>query len=157
MSKRLILLCAGVMSLALIAAGCGSSDDSTETVEETVTLTKAEFIKQGDQICKRAEDDSESEAEEFAEENDFTLEKATEEQLEEAVAEVLVPALERQAEEIEALGAPEGDEEQVEEIIVALEDASAEVAADPRQAFEGEPLKEASELAEDYGFEVCGE
>ncbi|HEX5713101.1 MAG TPA: hypothetical protein VFX85_07290 [Solirubrobacterales bacterium] len=157
MSKRLMLLFAAVLALAAVGAGCGSSDDSTETVEETVTLTKAEFIKQGDQICKQAEEDSESEAEEFAEENDFTLEKASEEQIEEAIDEVLVPALDRQAEEIQALGAPEGDEEQVEAIIVALEDASATVADDPSQAFEGEPLKEATELAEDYGFKVCGE
>jgi hypothetical protein len=142
--------------LALIA-GCGGSDDSTDTVEETVALTKAEFIEQGDQICERAEKDSETEAEEYAEENDFELEKASEEQLEEAIAEVLVPALDRQSDELAALGAPEGDEEQIEAIIAALEDASADVADDPSQAFEGEPLKEASELADEYGFKVCGE
>lgn len=156
MSKRLIVLFAAVLTMALVA-GCGSSDDSTETVEETVALTKAEFIEQGDQICEQAEKDSESEAEEFAEENDFELEKASEEQLEEAIAEVLVPALDRQVEELDALAAPEGDEEQVEAIVVALEDASADVADDPSQAFEGEPLKEASKLAKEYGFEVCGE
>ncbi|HSK49536.1 MAG TPA: hypothetical protein VK889_03480 [Solirubrobacterales bacterium] len=72
---------AGVLAFGLVAAGCGSSDDSTDTVEETVTLTKAEFIKQGDQICEQAEDDSEGEAEEFAEENGFTLEDASDEQL----------------------------------------------------------------------------
>ena len=157
MSKRLLALAVGVLALGLVAAGCGSSDDSTDTVEETVTLTKAEFIKQGDQICKQAEEDSETEAEEFAEENGFTLENASEEQLEEAVAEVLIPALNRQAEEIDALGAPEGDEEQVEEILTALEDASAEVEDDPSIAFEGEALKEASQLAKAYGFKTCGE
>lgn len=156
-SKRLTLLFAAVLALAAIGAGCGSSDDSTETAEETVVLSKAEFIEQGDQICKEAEEGSEAEAEEFAEENDFVLENASEEQLEEAVAEVLVPALDRQVEEIDALGAPEGDEEEVEAIVVALEDASAEVADDPSLAFEGEPLKEATRLADDYGFKVCGE
>jgi len=156
MSKRLILLLAAAMALAAIAAGCGSSGDDDST-EVTVTPTKAEFIKQGDEICKQAEEDSEAEAEEFAEENDFTLEKASEEQLEEAIGEVLVPALDRQADEIKALGAPEGDEKKVEEIVVALEGASAEVADDPSKAFEGEPLKEASELADAYGFKVCGE
>lgn len=155
MGKRLILLLAAAMALAAIAAGCGSSDD--DSTEVTVSLTRAEFIERGDQICKQAEEDSEAEAEEFAEENDFTLENASEEQLEEAIDAVLVPALDRQVEEIEALGAPEGDEEKVEEIIVALEAASDEVAADPSRAFEGEPLKEATELAQDYGFKVCGE
>lgn len=157
MSKRLLVLLVGVFALGLVAAGCGSSDDSTDTVEETVTLTKAEFIKQGDEICKQTEADSETEAEEFAKENGFTLEDASEEQLEEAVAEVLVPVLDRQVEEIGALGVPEGDEQQVEEILAAVEDASAEVADDPSLAFEGEPLKEADKLAKDYGFKVCGE
>lgn len=157
MSKRLLVLLAGVLALGLVAAGCGGSDDSTDTVEETVTLTKAEFIKQGDQICKEAEDGSEAEAEEFAEENGFTLEDASDEQLEEAVAEVLVPALDQQVEDLRALGAPEGDEEQVDEILAAVEGASAEVADDPSRAFEDEVLKEADELAKEYGFKVCGE
>ncbi|HSK49535.1 MAG TPA: hypothetical protein VK889_03475 [Solirubrobacterales bacterium] len=70
---------------------------------------------------------------------------------------MLVPALDRQVDELRALGVPEGDEEQVDEILVAVEDASAEVADDPSIAFEGETLKEADELAKDYGFKVCGE
>ena len=144
MSKRLIALLVGVFALVLVA-GCGSDDE--EGGEET--LTKVEFIKQGDRICEEGEEQGETEAEEFAEENGFELEKASEEQLEEAIVEVLVPALSRQAEEINALGAPEGDEETVEAIIVSLEDAAAEVEDDPSLAFEGEPLKEASRLAED--------
>ena len=52
MSKRLIALLAGVMAIAIIAAGCGSSsDDSTDTT--VVVLTKTEFIKQGDAICAK--------------------------------------------------------------------------------------------------------
>lgn len=152
MSKRIVALLLGALVLVLVA-GCGGSDD--EAGEET--LTKVEFIKQGDAICEKSEEQSEAEAEEFAEENDFDLEKATDEELEEAVAEVLVPALDRQAEEIDALGAPAGDEEKVEAIVVALEDGTAEVEDDPSRVFEGKPLREASQLAKDYGFEVCGE
>ena len=54
--------------------------------------------------------------------------------------------------ELKALGAPEGDEEQVEAIVAALEDGSERVAEDPSAAFEDEPLKEAGELADEYGF-----
>ncbi len=144
-------------ALALVVvAGCGSSDDD-EGGEETQTLTKVEFIEQGDKICEEAEDRSESEAEDFAEENGFELEKASEEEIEEAITEVLVPALNQQAEEIQALGAPEGDEKRVEAIVTALEDGANEVADDPKLAFQGQPLKEASKLARDYGFKVCGE
>lgn len=154
MNKHLLAALAALVALGVFAAGCGGGD---ETTDETVALTKAEFIKQGDAICKKGNDQSEKEAEEFAEENDFTLEKASDEQLEEAVAEVLVPNLNQQAEELDALGAPEGDEEKVEEIIVSLEGAADEIEDDPKIVFDGEVLKEPSELAEDYGFKVCGE
>ena len=152
--NKLLTMAAAVAVLAALVAGCGGGD---ETTDETVTLTKAEFVKQGDAICKQGNDQSEKEAEEFAEENGFTLEKASEEQLEEAVAEVLVPSLKQQAEEIDALGAPEGDEEQVEELIVSLETAANEIGEDPSLVFEGEVLEEPEELAQDYGFKVCGE
>ena len=148
----MIALLFAVLALVVVA-GCGSDDD--EGGEET--LTKVEFIKQGDKICEETEEQSETEAEAFAEENGFNLENASNEELEEAVAEVLVPVLDQQIEEIDALGAPEGDEETIEELIVALEDGSAEVEDDPGVVFNGKPLKEASQIAEDYGFEVCGE
>ena len=144
------------MAIALVAlAGCGGSDDGGEETQET--LTKVEFIERGDEICSKAEERSEPEAEEFAEENGFDLEKATDGELEEAIAAVLVPALNQQAEEIDALGAPEGDEEEIDAIVAALENGTAEVEDDPGLVLEGTPLKEASQLARDYGFEACGE
>lgn len=147
-------LAVGMVIASVALAGCGGGDDGDGSEE---ALTKVEFIEQGDRICEKSEKQSETEAEEFAEENGFDLEKASGEELEEAIAAVLVPALEQQAEEIDALGAPEGDEEEVEAIVAALEDGTAKVEDDPGAVFEGAPLKEASKLAKDYGFEVCGE
>jgi hypothetical protein len=154
LNKALLAALAALVALAALIAGCGGGDDTTD---ETVTLTKTEFIKQGDAICKKGNDQSEKEAEEFAEENDFTLEKASKDQIEEAVVEVLVPNLNQQAEELDELGAPEGDEEQVEEIVVSLEKAAGEIEDEPSAVFEGKALKEPSKLADDYGFKVCGE
>jgi len=154
LNKAFLAAIAVLVALAALVAGCGGGGDTTD---ETVTLTKAEFIKQGDAICKKGNDQSEKEAEEFAKDNDFTLEKASKEQLEEAVSEVLVPNLERQTEELDALGAPEGDEDKVEAIVVALEDAADEVKDDPGVVFEGSVLDKPGKLAKDYGFKVCGE
>jgi hypothetical protein len=154
LNKAFLVAVAALIALAAIVAGCGGGDDTTD---ETVTLTKAEFIKQGDAICKKGNDQSEKEAEEFAEDNDFSLEKASKEQLEEAVSEVLVPNLERQTEELDALGAPEGDEDKIEAIVVSLEDATGEIEDDPGVVFSGGVLKKPSKLAESYGFKVCGE
>jgi hypothetical protein len=154
LNKALLAALAVLVALAVVVAGCGSDDETTS--DETVTLTKAEFIKQGDAICQKGNDASEKEAEEFAEENDFELEKASNEQLEEAVSEVLVANLRGQIDELEALGAPEGDEEQVEGIIDSLESATDEIEDDPSVVFGGEVLKKPGELAQDYGFKVCG-
>jgi hypothetical protein len=158
LNKALLAAVAALVALAAFVAGCGGGDETTDgTSDETVTLTKTEFVKQGDAICKKGNDQSEKEAEEFAEDNDFTLEKASKDQLEEAVAEVLVPNLNQQAEELDELGAPKGDEDQVEEIIVSLEGAADEIEDDPSTVFEGEVLKEPTKLAKAYGFKVCGE
>jgi hypothetical protein len=154
LNKALLAALAALVAIAALIAGCGGGGDTTD---ETVTLTKTEFIKQGDAICEQSGDQSEKEAEEFAEENGFDLEKASNEQLEEAVAAVLVPTLRQQAEEIDALGAPEGDEELVEEIVVSLEGATDEIENDPGVVFKEEVFDEPNELAQDYGFKVCGE
>jgi hypothetical protein len=154
LNKAFLAAIAALVALTALVAGCGGGDDTTD---ETVTLTKTEFIKQGDAICKQGNDESEKEAEEFAEDNDFKLEKASKEQLEEAVGEVLVPNLEQQIEELDALGAPEGDEDKVKAIIVSLEEATGEIEDDPGIVFQGDVLKKPSKLAEEYGFKDCGE
>jgi hypothetical protein len=154
LNKASLAALAALVALAAVVTGCGGGGDTTEA---TVTLTKTEFIKQGDAICKKGNEESEKEAEEFAEDNDFELEKASKEQLEEAVSEVLVPSLERQTEELGALGAPEGDEDKVEAIIVSLEDATGEIEDDPGLVFQDGVLKKPSQLADSYGFKVCGE
>jgi hypothetical protein len=155
LKKASLLALAALVALAALIAGCGGGDETTDSA--TVTLTKTEFIKQGDAICKESNEENEAEAEDFAEENGFTLEKASKEQLEEAVAEVLVPSLSQQAEELDALGAPEGDEDKVEEIVVALEDATAEIEDDPSLVFEEKTLEKPNQLADAYGFKVCGQ
>jgi hypothetical protein len=148
-----------VLALAAVAAGCGGGDDSSGSSSDSssaTTLTKAEFIKEADAICGDANEQGETEAEEFAEENDFTLEKASEEQLEDAVAAVFVPSLNQQAEEIAALGAPEGEEEQVEALTSSLEDAASEIEDDPGVALGGDALNKPAKLAQELGLKVCG-
>lgn len=159
MSKGILASALAAIVMGAIIAGCGGGDDSSSSGggdETATTLSKSEFIKQADEICGDANAQSQTEAEEFAEENDFELEKAGKEQLEEAISDVFVPSLNQQAEELAALGAPEGDEEQVEAIVTSLEDAAGEIEDDPGIAFEADALKEPSQLAGAYGLEVCG-
>jgi len=144
-----------VVALAGLIFGCGGDDSTTK---ETSTPTKPEFIQRGDAICKRSIKRVEIESEEFAEEHNFTLKNdhLQKNQLEEVYAEVLAPNLNQQADELDALGAPEGDEEQVEKIVVSLKDVAREIEEDPSRAIPDGVMDEPHELAADYGFDVCG-
>jgi hypothetical protein len=157
LSKRFTVLLVTAMAFAAFAVGCGSSsDDSTEAV----VLTKAEFIEQGDEICVEGSKQIEKEADEFAEDNDVDTSNPKTEDQEEVITTVVGPALQAQAEEISALGAPEGEEETVTAIVEALEDGAAELEDDPG-ALLGDngsnPLEEAEKLAGDFGFKECGQ
>ena len=157
MNKALLAAFAALFALAALMAGCGGGD---ETTNETVTLTKAEFIKQGDTICKEGNKEIQKGFEEYVEENDLPENKEpSAEQGVELTETVILPNVKQQAEEIRDLGAPEGDEEQVDELVTSLEDAVAEGEDDPESLFEGktDPFAEVNEIATDYGFKVCGE
>jgi maltose-binding protein MalE len=173
LSKRLIMMLAGVMAMAVVAAGCGSSSSSSDssstsgsdttastgdTTATTAALSKAELIKQGDAICTKGNKSIETEANEFAKENNVNTKKPTKAQKEEVITEVVAPDVRKQGEEIAELGAPSGDEAEVEAIVAAVEGAADELEENPTLLFEGtNPLSKASKLAASYGFKVCGE
>ena len=157
MKKPVIVLLAALAALAVVAvAGCGGSSSSTES---TASLSKAEFLKKGNAICKKGNESINSEFEEFDKENKLseTAEPPKEAQ-EEAVEQVLIPAINRQIEEVKALGTPEGDEGELAELISAEEGVVEEAEENPLLLFESTAKqKEANKLATDYGLTVCGE
>src|SRR5262245_30219656 len=129
MGKAFLVSACGLAALALVAAGCGSDDDTTAT---TAALTKAQFLKQGNQICSEGNKEINAGFEEFAEENNIPKNKRpSDAQLEEVAETVLIPSVSDQVEGIKELGAPEGEEEQVEEITDAAEEAIEEGEEDP--------------------------
>ena len=161
MSKRLLVLCAGVLALGLLVAGRGSDDgDSTGADVTTSSLTKAEFIKQADAICEEAGEGIQEESIAYAEENGIDVDKEpSDEEKEELVTEVIVPNIEKQAEDIASLGAPSGEEDQVGSIIEGIESAAAETAEDPGSVIGGSEgaFESVNEEAKEYGLKVCGE
>jgi len=155
--SKLLTAAVAAAVLAALVAGCGGGDDTTD---ETVTLTKVAFIKQGDAICKAGNKEIQEGFEEFAKENNLPENKEpSKEQGVELVETVLLPSIQQQGEELRELGAPEGDEEQVDAMLTALEDAVAEGEDEPESLFSGDtdPFGDANQQAKDYGFKVCGE
>jgi hypothetical protein len=113
------------IALAAVVAGCGDSDDSasgsnqTKTVSVTTSsLSKAEFIKRANAACGRAEATLVPKLERFALEHQSERTSPRVKQAKAAKA-VLIPVAEAQIDAIRKLGAPKGDEAQIETILTA--------------------------------------
>lgn len=144
-----------VCVFGLLAAGCGSGgEDSTAS-----PLTKAQFVKQADAICDKREKEKNVAILAYVEEKNLNpARKLSQEDQETVVKDLGAPPLAAMIEELDALGAPSGDEEQVDAIVEAFEVALEEAEADPASVVPGsDPFDEADELAGKYGLEECGE
>jgi hypothetical protein len=155
-SKPFITVLVALVAISMIAAGCGGGDDSSS---DSSSITKAQFIKQADAICEKGNKENEAEFEEFAEEKNLSENKEpTKAQQEEAITDIVAPGVQKQIEEIDALGAPEGDEKQVEAIVTSVEEGVEEIEENPGSLIKGEnPLGKGSKLAKEYGLKACGE
>jgi hypothetical protein len=157
-----------LLAMILALAGCGSSSGSTEstetaetaeTTETTSSLTKAAFVKKGNAICAKSEEEVAAGVEKLAKENNALEKKPLSAKQMEAVAgEVLVPTVRKQLNEIRALGIPSGDEQEVEAIFAAVEEGIEKTEEDPSAFAEGGsgPFVKANKLAREYGLTVCG-
>lgn len=158
MSTRLVALLAALAALALIGAGCGSSGGSTES---TSSMSKAEFVKQGNAICAKGSEEIEAGFEEFAKEHHLSKNKEPPKAaLEEAVETIVIPKVRKQVEGIRALGVPSGDKGEVDEILTAAEEALEKGEKNHELFLEEEssgPFAKANKLSHEYGLDKCGE
>jgi hypothetical protein len=148
--KRLIWVVLVVALGTGFAVGCGSSDDTT-----AVSLTKAEFIQQGNALCKERETARNEEIEaRFAElEPGDKLSDSEQAQMVEAI---IIPSYEKTISDIESLGVPEGEEPEVEQILTAMEKARKELEVDPEGAvFTTVMFNPPNKLARAYGLNSC--
>ncbi len=167
-SKR---IAAGLVLLAaLLLAGCGVSGggdgDGAEASPQTNAsstqgpLTKEEFVKRADEICKRADDQTFDEAVLYRETHAKQLNR-----LEPIPAEITIiraivfPSIRKQIKEIKALGIPKGEEREVRALYAAMALGMRKAEKAPYE-IEGEnpskyPFDRYSELSREYGFGEC--
>jgi hypothetical protein len=152
MQARIGKIAVLIFALALAMAGCGGDDDQP-------ALTKAEFIKQADKICKEADQARYKViarvTKERVSQQNLQFDSETEEDI---LTEGLEPT-QKQAEEIRDLGAPEGDEQTIEAYLESLEEAVEEAEAGTLSDLDKvkNPFNEPDELATAYGFKACRE
>lgn len=133
---------------AIAIAGCGGGDESS-----TAALSKDDFLAQADQICAKGDQELNDAGQQLAQGG-----RPSEEDLNQFISDTLVPNLESQADQIRGLGAPAGDEEQVNAIVDALDTGIEQIKADPSGAVSGGggSFDDANKLAQDYGLTDCG-
>ena len=124
------------VALAFLSAGCGS-DDEPDDFSPVVSdpLSKVEFLREADRICFASEARIEAAA------DDLVTGRGEPDpaEVERVATSIVVPALESEVRAIRALGAPEGDEPQVEAILAATEHGIAAIERDPRGLLDGVP------------------
>jgi hypothetical protein len=143
----------GAIAIAAIGVlvGCGGAGDngSSDTTITTSSHTKAEFIKLADGICKRERERVIAEFAAYVQQHEGKG-KAKPEVINDAFATVVLPEIKHQIEEIRSLGAPKGDEQQVEELLSSLQEA-----VDAGNRFVAGDFKRSARLARAYGLESC--
>ncbi len=144
------------IALAVPLAGCGGEDDAGTDYAPGVSQppSKVEFLREADRICYSAESQIEAAADDLLAGNGGPSPA----EVERIALAVAVPALRSEVRAIRALGAPPGDERQVEGILAATERGIAAIEANPRALADGPPraLRQAQRLAEAYGSQQCG-
>jgi len=150
-----------VVAMAAVAVGCGGSDgdvasgdageDLTSTTVSASSLGRLEFIKKVNVICRIGAFD--------AVEGGPPSGGPPAKTLPEQVDTVMVPAFTRVADEVQQLGAPRGDEAEIEAFLAALRkdiasldqnSASQKTLGKLQYEFEA-----SSDLARPYGIRAC--
>jgi hypothetical protein len=155
--SKFLAVIAALVALALIVAGCGDSDDST--TDSTASLTKAEFVKQGNAVCAAGNKELDEGFEDFAQERKLSQDKEpSKAEFEEVAEDVLIPGVSKQIQGLRALGTPEGDEGEADRLLTGAEEALEEIEADPSLiSEEGDPFADVNKEAREYGLTTCGE
>ena len=156
MRRRMI--CGLALMAALIVgvcvAGCGSS--SSTTTETTAAITKAEFEAKGNAVCVKGEKAQEAEINAYVKKNGLAKQKPTKAQNVEIVETVLAPNIQSQIDGVKALGAPSGEEQQVNSALELSQQTLEKIEANPELAFgKGNAFAAAGKQLHALGLKEC--
>ncbi len=146
------LMLVAVLSVGLVLAACGSSNDNSTST--TAALTKAEFLKQGNAICKKGSQQINQAAKKAFPKN----QKPTAGADKTFATDTVIPNVQGQITAVGALGPPKGDEAKVNAIVTAAQADLDKAKADPTVLFQNNsnPFAKSNKLANAYGLTVCG-
>jgi hypothetical protein len=147
--KKPVWMLALVLACGLVAAGCGSDDDSGDSGDTAgEALTQEEFVTQGNAICAAGNKEIDAGASGLGD-------QPTEEQLNAFVGDTLVPSVTGQIDDIRALEPPEDISAQVTTFLDDAETALGELEADPSLLTSGDPFADVNTQATAIGLTEC--
>ena len=149
---KLIAVLALSAAVAAFAIGCGASDDETASA---VPLSKPEFIKQAGQICKEVAKENEAALAPLQKKASETTLTNEEGRVNIALEEVVGPAMQSLAQELETLTPPAKDQKAVDQMVQRLTKGGKILEG---KGFAGMSDAEFSELqreATTYGLKAC--
>lgn len=138
-----LLAMLGLVASLSSLVGCGGGEEQ---------LTKAQFLKRGDAICRQAGAEQAERASHYKKGQIAPGEF-------EAVTAVFVPPMEKELRRLKALSPPQGDDKEVRTILKGIEKGVKDAKFDYLDLFveQTDPFAEANELARNYGFHACAE
>ena len=147
MKLNLTLLAASALAVGAVAAGCGSSNDNSTS---TTSLTKAEWVVKADAICKTSNQQINQ-----AGQQQFGKQKPSQDQLNSFATGTIIPDVQKQLDDIKALGFPD---DQASKILDDAQAALDKAKADPTALTGGGqgPFADVNKEAKAYGLKVCG-
>lgn len=140
-----------VAVLGLLGAGCGGAENSSSTAP----LTKAQYLKQANQICTKgleAKARAVKAGFESIPRNEFP--NLSKQRLAMLGERALAP-YQKTVDELAALSPPAKDKKAIERLLDEFEAAAAETEAKPILLAEGNPFGEAGEAAVKFGLKAC--
>lgn len=154
--KRLLVVMPLVLATASVGVGCGGDDDNGSGVSSTTStataLTKQEFLKRGNHICEQAQKHINA-AEQKLGDNPSQAE------VDEFTTQTAIPTIQYEIAGVQGLAPPSGDEDQVDAIITAAQQALDKLKADPNlitASGKDNPFAHTNTLANQYGLTACG-
>ena len=156
-SRTGALALVAILTVGLVAAGCGSSSSSTSTA---AALTKAEFLKKGNAICNKGNQQINKVAHQTFSKKKYPNGPPPKSVQTKFVTDTVIPSVQSQIDGIKALGAPAGGEAQVKAIVDAAQSALDKAKADPTVLLQNnsknDPFAKADQLTKAYGLTACG-
>lgn len=150
-----LIACASVLALTLALQSCGGGEETLAAG----TLTKQQFLKKATVICTQGNEEAQKfddAAWQRYQPDRITRNKAVLDK----IALALLPAREREARRLRALGFPKGDERFIDAMITALEEGIEEAREDPEimygpGAHDHFGLNRSYRMRAKYGLEGC--